>query len=105
MNKLIAFIKNLPWWTKNVYFVSIVTFIFWMMFLDRNNLVTSYNTEHKLNELLTQKAYYQSEIEKVDKLKAELFSTSAKKEKFAREKYLMKKDNEDIFIIVENNDD
>lgn len=56
---------------------------------------------YKLNELKSQKAYFTNEIDEVDKLKEELFSTNEKKEKFAREKYFMKKENEDIFIIVE----
>ena len=73
-----------------------------MIFFDRNNVLTSYNTNNKLSELIEQKTYYQLEIKKVNKLKEELFSTAENKEKFAREKYLMKKDNEDIFIIVEN---
>ena len=48
-----------------------------------------------------EKGYYNNEINKVDDLKQELFSTDEKKEKFAREKYYMKKDNEDVFIVVE----
>lgn len=93
---------KMPWWVKNVYFVIAFAFFVWMIFFDRNNVLTSYNTAAKLNDLLEQKTYYEVEIEKVNKLKGELFSTDEKIEKFAREKYLMKKDNEDIFIIVEN---
>jgi len=102
MNKMFEFIAKLPWWFKNVYFLLSFTFFVWMIFFDRNNVLTSYKIENKLNTLIDQRDYYKIEIEKVNKLKEELFSTNAKKEKFAREKYLMKKDNEDIFIIVEN---
>ena len=73
-----------------------------MIFFDRNNVLTTYNTNEKLNDLLEQKIYYEIEIDKVNKLKQELFSTDQNIEKFARENYLMKKDNEDLFIIVEN---
>jgi len=102
MNNFLEFINKMPWWIKNVYFVLSFTFIVWMLFFDRNNLLTSNKINGKLNNLLEQKQYYETEIEKVNNLKEELFSTKEKKEKFAREKYLMKKDNEDIFIIVEN---
>lgn len=102
MNKIFELISIMPWWVKNSYFVIAFAFFVWMIFFDRNNVLTSYNTNNKLSELIEQKTYYQLEIEKVNKLKEELFSTAENKEKFAREKYLMKKDNEDIFIIVEN---
>jgi cell division protein DivIC len=102
MNKVFESISRMPWWVKNSYFVIAFAFFVWMIFFDRNNVLTSYNTNNKLSELIEQKTYYQLEIEKVNKLKEELFSTADNKEKFAREKYLMKKDNEDIFIIVEN---
>ncbi|MFT4644461.1 MAG: cell division protein DivIC [Planctomycetota bacterium] len=102
MNKVFESISRMPWWVKNSYFVIAFAFFVWMIFFDRNNVLTSYNTNNKLSELIEQKTYYQLEIEKVNKLKEELFSTAENKEKFAREKYLMKKDNEDIFIIVEN---
>ncbi len=102
MEKILKTINKMPWWITNVYFLVMFTFLIWMLFFDQNNMLTSYNTDSKLNTLLDQKAYYETEIDKVNNLKEELFSTDKKKEKFAREKYLMKKDNEDLYIIVEN---
>lgn len=102
MNKFFETIARMPWWVKNVYFVISFVFFVWMIFFDRNNVLTTYNTNEKLNDLLEQKIYYEIEIDKVNKLKQELFSTDQNIEKFARENYLMKKDNEDLFIIVEN---
>lgn len=102
MNKIFELINKMPWWAKNIYFVVTFSFFVWMLLFDRNNLMTSYKTASRLNVLEEQKEYYELEITKVNNLKEELFSTDLKKEKFAREKYLMKKDNEDIFIIVEN---
>ena len=101
MKKYLEFLANLPWWVKNVYFGIIFFFIVWMIFFDRNNIFNTYQTAKKLSDLRDQKEYFNTEIALVDKLKDELFSTSAKKEKFAREKYFMKKANEDIFIVVE----
>ena len=102
MEKILKTINKMPWWVTNVYFLVMFTFLIWMLFFDQNNMLTSYNTDSKLNTLLDQKAYYETEIDKVNNLKEELFSTDEKKEKFAREKYLMKKDNEDLYIVVEN---
>ena len=72
-----------------------------MIFFDANNIFYQFKLSQKLNELEEEKTYYNNEINKVDELKQELFSTDEKKEKFAREKYYMKKDNEDVFIVVE----
>lgn len=72
-----------------------------MLFFDANNLFYQFKLSHKLSELEDEKSYYNNEIDEVNELKEELFSTDEKKEKFAREKYYMKKDNEDVFIVVE----
>jgi cell division protein FtsB len=55
--------------------------------------------KHELKELQDKKAYYQQEIEKTKKQLADLSNNSAALEKYAREKFLMNRDNEDIFII------
>ena len=95
MNKYLKTITDLPWWVKNVYFALTVSFI------DRNNGFATHQINKQLSNLQIQKEYYETEITKVNILKEELFSTDAKKEKFAREKYFMKKSNEDIFVITE----
>lgn len=86
---------------RNIYFALSVFFIVWMIFFDRYNSFTSHQINENLSKLKDQKVYYETEITKVNILKEELFSTDEKKEKFAREKYFMKKSNEDIFIITE----
>lgn len=90
----------MPWWIKNIYFLISFSFIVWMVFFDRNNSFATYKINKSLKTLENQREYYRTEIEKVNELKEELFSTDEKKEKFAREKYFMKKGNEDIFVIV-----
>lgn len=93
--------KALPWYFKNIFVVILVFFVVWMLFFDKNNFFYQFELSSKVDELEEQKQYFTQEIEELDKLKTELFSTEDKKEKFAREKYFMKKDNEDVFIIVE----
>lgn len=92
---------NLPWYVKNIYFAILAFFIVWMMFFDKYNLYSHYKFSKKLNYLENQREYFLKEIDEIEELKTELFSTDEKKEKFARERYWMKKDNEDIFVIVE----
>lgn len=99
MGKWIEFYKNLPWYIKNIYFAIALFFVLWMLFFDQNNMFYQIKLSRKLSKLEGQKHYFQEQIQDVESTKEELFSTAAKKEKFAREKYHMKKDNEDIFII------
>jgi cell division protein FtsB len=54
-----------------------------------------------LNALENEKEYYEEKIKEVEKDHNELFGDRASLEKFAREKYLMKKETEDIYIVVE----
>ena len=100
MNKWRQKYQDLPWFLKNFYFAIILLFIVWMTFFDANNLFYQLKLSSKMNSLQNQKDYFSNEIKDVEALKEELFSTNENKEKFAREKYYMKKDSEDVFIIV-----
>ncbi len=86
------------------YIIVLALFAVWMGFFDRNNLIEQFTARQKLNKLKEEKAYYLREIEKANKDYQDLFTNDESLEKFAREKYLMKKDNEDIFVIVEVED-
>jgi cell division protein FtsB len=93
--------KQMPAFSKNFYFIAGCLFLVWMLFFDSNDLITQYKLSRKLTNLEKQKEYYQEKIEEVKKDREELFSNQELLEKFAREKYLMKKENEDLYIIVE----
>ena len=94
-------IKNLPPFTRNFYFLFGVLFLVWMLFFDPNDLITQYKLSRKLNNLENQRNYYLQKIEEVKQERNELFSDHEMLEKFARENYLMKKKEEDLYIIVE----
>jgi len=94
-------IKNLPSAFRNFYVVSIAIFLVWMLLLDSNNLVARYQLGSKLDALEDEKEYYEEKIQEVKKDRSELFGDRESVEKFAREKYLMKKETEDIYIIIE----
>jgi cell division protein FtsB len=72
-----------------------------MLFFDSNDWISRYRMGAKLRELESEKEYYQEKIEEVKKDQAELMGNSELLEKYAREKYLMKKESEDIFVIEE----
>jgi cell division protein FtsB len=72
-----------------------------MLTLDSNNLIARYQLSSKLTSLENEKEYYEEKIKEVEKDRNELFGDRESLEKFAREKYLMKKETEDIYIVVE----
>ncbi len=94
-------IKQLPPIFRNFYFITGMTFLVWMTFLDSNDLINRFRLSAKLRALENEKEYYHEKIEAVEKDRQELMGTTQLLEKFAREKYLMKKQTEDIFIIEE----
>jgi len=71
----------------------------WMLFFDRNDLITQYTQRSKLNQMKQDQAYFIEDIEKNRATMQELLTNPEALEKFAREKYLMKKDNEEVFVI------
>lgn len=73
-------------------------FIVWMLFLDNYSYMDSRVLDKEINELEDNKRYYQEEIAK-DKQSIKNLNNPGQTEKYAREKYYMKKDSEDIFII------
>ena len=93
--------KRIPKAFKNFYVVALAIFFIWMLALDSNNLISRYQLSSKLNSLEDEKEYYEEKIKEVQKDRDELFGDRESIEKFAREKYLMKKEKEDIYVIVE----
>lgn len=85
---------------KNKYYMSLLAFLVWMLLFDRNDIFTQYQHISKLNSLRQNREYYIVDIQKLNKDIIELNTNQLLLEKFAREKYLMKKDNEDVYVIV-----
>ena len=92
-------IKKIPSWLKNKYLLTLTAFVLWMFFFDDKDILTQRTRTGNLRELQESKAFYTAEITTERKALEELKSNPAAIEKFAREKYLMKRDNEDLFII------
>ncbi len=85
---------------RNKYFIATAAFVVWMLFFDKNDMLSQYEYRAELHKLQEEKDFYERETKQVNKDLNELSTNLKSAEKFAREKYFMKKDNEDIFVIV-----
>ncbi len=94
-------LNKIPQRYRSFYFISAVCFVLWMLFLDNNDLISRFRLSAKMNSLENEKQYYEEKIVEVEKDRNEVFGNKESIEKFAREKYLMKKESEDIFIVKE----
>lgn len=104
MNFLQQYLNKIPAIFKNKYFLVITGILLWMAFFDSHNWIKQYRLSTELEELEEKKAYYQSEIRKDSTALHELTTNPATQEKFAREKYLMKKANEDVIVIIDTDE-
>jgi cell division protein FtsB len=85
---------------KNKYFLTVIGIIVWVLFFDKNDVFTQLDLIKKRNKLQKEKEYYISEIESNKRNLSELQTNTKSLETFAREKYLMKKENEDVYVFV-----
>ncbi len=85
---------------NNKYFYTGLAFVVWMIFFDSDNLLQQMKLNKKIQHLEQKKKFYQEEINKNQNAIKALTYDTAQLEKFAREKYFMKKDNEDIYVII-----
>jgi len=83
---------------SNKYVLILTTFIVWMVFFDENSYLNHREFNKEIDKLNSEKEYYNSEIKKDDALIKNL-DDKEELEKFAREEYKMKKENEEIYII------
>lgn len=90
-NKILKFLTN-------KYVLILIIFAVWMVYFDENSLLNHLELNKEINKLNKEKEYYNSEIKK-DKNLIKKLKNKDELEKFAREQYYMKKENEDIYII------
>ncbi len=92
-------IRHIPPFLRNKYLLTLSVFVVWMLFFDRNDMFTQFGRRNDLQEIEQSKSYFTQKIIENKKFSRAIQSDAAAIEKFAREKYLMKRDNEDLFII------
>lgn len=90
-------IRQIPAPIRNRYFLVLVCFFAWLIFFDKHNVWTQYQLQQSLDKLKSDKIFYEEKIIEVREAAEDI---ALNKEKFAREKYYMKKKNEDVFVIV-----
>jgi cell division protein DivIC len=97
-------LNHIPAFLKNKYFIALSLFAIIMLFLDKNDIFTQLGRNKELKELQQSKRHYTTQIATEQKELQALKTNPATLEKYAREKYLMKRDNEELFIISEKSD-
>jgi cell division protein DivIC len=105
MNKLKNLIANYPFlkMIANRYIVVLLFFVIWMLFLDNYSYLEHRVLNHEIEEIEDNIDYYKAEIKK-DSASIKQLKNNDRVEKFAREKYYMKRENEDIYIIEYEDD-
>jgi cell division protein DivIC len=93
------FLKIWPW-LRNKYVLVISVFTIWMLFFDQNNMVDRIKMASQIRQLEADREYYQEAIEKDSIRLHELTTDKENLEKYAREQFLMKKKNEDVFVVI-----
>jgi cell division protein DivIC len=92
-------LNRIPSFFRNKFFLAFAAFVVWMLFFDRNDLFTQMERRSELNDLKQSRQYFEKQIAENRKFSKDLQFNASAIEKYAREKYLMKRDNEDLFII------
>ncbi|MGE4586448.1 MAG: septum formation initiator family protein [Mangrovibacterium sp.] len=87
--------------TGREVFLVAVLFALWIGFFDEYNLVGHIRNQRKLSQLIEQQEYLKEKIGSDQRKIRELHTNLENLEKFAREQFLMKKGNEELFVIVE----
>jgi cell division protein DivIC len=95
-------LTHIPAWLRNKYFIALAVFAAIMLFFDKNDVFTQSARKRQLRDLKESKQYYTDRIASERKELEELKSDPGTLEKYAREKYLMKRDNEDLYLIPES---
>ena len=89
----------------NFYWLTGLGLLVWVLVFDANDLITQARMHYRLWELRREQEYYKAQIKDVERQRRELMGTPKLVEKFAREKYLMKKSGEQVFVIVDENNE
>lgn len=83
---------------SNKYVIILLLFVVWMIFFDENSLLNHWELDKEIDNLENSNEYYRDQIEQ-DKKVIDNLNDPDSLEKYAREEYKMKKENEEIFLI------
>ncbi len=94
--------SKIPPLLRNKYFLALLVVFVWLLFFDSHNLVRQWRTHREIRDLRQQQEFYLREIRRDSTAIQRLKSDPDALERYAREKYMMKKEGEDIYIITED---
>lgn len=100
-NPLQDLLRYVPGPLRNKYILALVLFFAWMIFIDKHDVVTQFQLQQTVEKLEEEKGFY---TDKIGEAEQERLDLEVNKEKIAREKYFMKKRGEDVFIIVDEDE-
>lgn len=98
------FVRFVPRWLRNRYGASALVLLVWIAFFDKSDALTTYKNRRALHRLENEKEQYMADIALTERRIAELKGDPTLMEKFAREKYYMKRKNEEVFVLVPEKD-
>jgi hypothetical protein len=93
--------QKLPAPLRNKYLITFIVFLVWIFFIDKFDIITQIKMNKEFKKLKEQQEFYKSEVKKDSTIIYNLNNNPEEQERFARERFLMKKDNEDLFIVRE----
>jgi cell division protein DivIC len=95
----LKFLQHIPSWLKNKYLIAGIAFIVWIFFFDPKDIPSTINRIETYSKLQKNEQHMNKLIVETSKDRNLLKTNSQTIEKYARENYMMKKDNEDLFIV------
>ena len=105
MKRIKNLYQKLPAPLRNKYLITFVVFLVWILFIDTFDIITQIRMNNEFKQLKEQQEFYKAEIEKDSTKVYNLNNNPEEQERFARERFLMKKDNEDVFIVRDKKED
>ncbi|MDR0660602.1 MAG: septum formation initiator family protein [Prevotellaceae bacterium] len=93
--------SRLPFFLRNKYIFTAAVFLLWLLFFDKTNLIDYISDKGKIRTLKAQKEHYEKGIQDITAQLEQLNTDNKSLEKFARERYYLKKEGEDIYLIEE----
>ncbi len=99
--KFKGIVEKVKGWSSRYLLLGVVAvFLIWLVFFDEFNLIDRFEKESELHELRENEKYYEEQIREDSTRLNELMSGKEELEKFAREQYYMKEEDEDIFLVI-----
>ena len=105
MKRIKNLYQKLPAPLRNKYLITFVVFLVWIFFIDTFDIITQIRMNNEFKQLKEQQEFYKAEIEKDSTKVYNLNNNPEEQERFARERFLMKKGNEDVFIVRDKKED